>query len=85
MGVQQADWIAEILRPKFTLTIASGDEERFRAEFSNPEYDASGSRLMVNSITWIRIEQTSNNERHRNDIVNDLRKIPTPAAKIAAS
>jgi hypothetical protein len=41
LGVQQADWIAEVLQPQIHVSVASGDEETFRSEFSSPEYDAA--------------------------------------------
>jgi hypothetical protein len=79
LGVQQADWIAEILRPQIHVTVASGDEETFTSEFSNPEYDA----------VWVTTHgEFDHMDPHRSKLVinedtemtfNDLRKIRTPA------
>jgi hypothetical protein len=79
LSVQQADWIAAVLQPQIHVSVASGDEETFRSEFSSPEYDA----------VWVTTHgEFDHMDPHRSKLVidegtemtfNDLRRIPAPA------
>ena len=75
LGAQQAEWIAEVLRPQIDVTIASGDENKFSGAFSSPEYD----------VVWVTTHgEYDHMDPHRSTLVindgiemtfDDLRKI----------
>jgi hypothetical protein len=74
LGTQQAKWITEVLQPQILVTHATGDETRFKTEFSNPEYDAiwvtthgefdhmdpHRSRLVINEYTEMTFSDLRN-------------------------